>query len=118
MIATYKTVSGDRDVTRENFDQLRRHVKRDLLDFYDRANAWRWYYLTDNNVTLSELAYAFHRKDHRAVARLIDRGTLTVHTSLKFIPGSEFHCIYYQDVIFFLEPCGMADETDGIEKTY
>lgn len=118
MKATYKTVSGDRDVARKDFDQLRRRVKRDLLDFYDRANAWRWYYLTDENVTLSDLAYAFHRKDYRAVARLIDRGTLTVHMNLNFIPGNEFYCIYYRDVIFFLEPCGVDHDTDGMEKVH
>jgi hypothetical protein len=115
-----RTMPEERDVTLHRFDQLKCHVKRKFLDYYDHAGGWVWYYLTDRHITLPELAYAFHGKNHAFLARLVDRAALSVHTSLEFIPGDEFHCIYYRDAGFFLSPCRLTQEMDdggnGYEK--
>lgn len=105
-------MTEERDVTLHRFDQLKCHVKRKLLDYYDHAGGWVWYYLTDKDIALPELAYAFHGQNHAFLAHLIDKGALSVHTSLKFIPGDDFHCIYYRDAVFFLSPCRRLKETD------
>jgi hypothetical protein len=103
---------GERNLhTVRHFEERMHHVGREILRFYDNAGFWTWYYLTDNEITLAELAHAFHESDLEFIDNLVKKGSLGVYKSLRHIPGNDFNCIYYNDIVFFLE--AWAGETEA-----
>lgn len=81
-----------------DFENLVDYAHRQALLKYDDDRLW--FYVTDKNITLGEVAKAVSMGGENLVKKLVEDGSLEVYKTIRDIPGDDFYCIYFTDAYF------------------
>ena len=87
----------DEPVNKQQLASMIDYAHRKSLQPYDDGRIW--FLVVKPELPLEEIAWCCLYNPDR-VLQLLDREAVQTYSSIKFVPGNDFHCIYFEDAYF------------------